>query len=89
MSSGVCKTTTTMSDSEENATSGASDVKTGRKYLKGIKGRDIFGEYDYSKLSEDPDTEASEMEPDTESAAEEKKDKTKRNKVKRQILGID
>ena len=43
MSSGVCKTTTTMSDSEESAISEASDVKAGRKYLKGMKGHDIFG----------------------------------------------
>ena len=80
MSIGVCKATTTMSDSEENAISEASDVKAGRKYLKGMKGRDIFGEYSYSKLSEDQDTEASEMETDTESAGVEKKDKTKRRK---------
>ena len=71
MSSGVCnKATTTMSDSEESAISEASDVNAGRKYLKG---HDIFGEYDYSKLSEDEDTEVSEMETDTESFDEEKK----------------
>ena len=80
MSSGVCKATTTMSDSEESAISEASEVKAGRKYLKGMKGHDIFGEYDYSKLSEDQDTEASEMETDNESAGEEKKDKTKSRK---------
>ena len=73
MSSGVCKATTTMSDSEESAISEASDVKAGRRYLKGMKGYDIFGEYDYSKLSEDQDTGASEMETDNESAGEEKK----------------
>ena len=89
MSSSVCKATTTMSDSEESASSEASDVKAGRKYLKGMKGHDIFGEYDYSKHSEDQDTEASEMETDTESTCEEKKDQTKRRKVKRQIHGID
>ena len=54
-----------------------------------MKGHDIFGEYDYSKLSEDQDTEASEMKTDTESAGEEKKDKTNAEKVKRQIHGID
>ena len=80
MSSGVCKATTTMSDSEESAISEASDVKAGRRYLKGMKGHDIFGEYDYSELSEDQDTEASEMETDNESAGEEKKDKTKSRK---------
>ena len=80
MSSGVCKATTTMSDSEESAISEASDVNAGRKYLKGMKGHDIFGEYDYSKLSEDEDTEVSEMETDTESFDEEKKDKAKRRK---------
>ena len=47
---------------------------------KGMKGHDIFVEYDYSKPSEDQDAEASEMETDTESAGEEKKDKTKRRK---------
>ena len=48
-----------------------------------MKGHDIFGEYDYSKLSEDQDTEASEIETDTESAGEENKDKTKRRKSKK------
>ena len=89
MCSGVCKATTMMSDSEESAISEASDVKAGRRYLKGMKGRDIFGGYDYSKLSEDQDTEASEMETDNESAGEEKKDKPNKEKVKRQINGID
>ena len=37
MSSGVCKATTTMSDSEESAISEASDVKPRRIYLKGMK----------------------------------------------------
>ena len=74
MFSGVCKA---MSDSEESAISEASDVKAGRKYLKGMKGHDIFGEYDYSKHSEDQDAEASEIETDNDSAGEENKDKTK------------
>ena len=46
MSRGVCKAATTMSDGEESAISEASDVKAGRRYLKGMKGHDIFGEYD-------------------------------------------
>ena len=65
MFSGVCKATTTMSDKEESAISEASDVKAGRRYLKGMKEHDIFREYNYSKHSEDQDTEASEMETDT------------------------
>ena len=82
MSSGACKATTTMSDSEDSAISEASDAKTGRRYLKGMKGHDIFEEYDYSKLSEDQDTEASEM-------VKRIKIKPNAEKVKRQILGID
>ena len=79
----------TISESEESAISEAADVNAGRKYLKGMKGRDIFGEYDYSKLSEDQDTEASEMETDTESAGEQKRIKSNSGNFKRQILGID
>ena len=65
-----------MSDSEESAVRSIRR-KSRKKILKGMKGHEIFGEYDYSKLSEYQDTEASEMETDSESAGEEKKDKTK------------
>ena len=72
-----------MSDSEESTISEASDVTTNRKYLKGMKGHDIFGEYDYSKLSDDPDTEPSEVETDSESASKEEKQKAKRRKIQK------
>lgn len=83
MSSGVCKATTAMSDSEESTISEASSVSINKTNLKGWKGRDIFGSFDYSKLSDDPETEPSEVETDSESDGEEKKQKAKRRKVQK------
>lgn len=77
-SSGVCKGTATMSDSEQSNISESSDIQTENKHMQGMKGHDIFGKYNYTKPARDSDTE---METDSDTPGDEEMGKIKTRKT--------